>query len=292
MIDQSEDHSQRNESAQDRDARQRMLQINRRQAEFYESRAEAAAENTDNEKAASAATNLWTRMRRFVQRAGKEAGVADSVYALHRRWLGDLSDSRVLDLGAASGNPLSLEIAELSREYHAIDLSQSQIEVLQERLTAAGLAAKARAYMLDFLGNNWPAEYFDVVYAHSVLHHFEYLSVMLTELSRVLRPGGLVISTDPIQTDPINRLARIIYRPFQTDRDWEWPFTRKTLRALGQHFQIEEVQGYNGLSKFGFLFGSSAARAALEFDMNRANRIGIPFYMCWQCTLKLRNEIR
>ncbi len=268
-------------------ARDRMLRINQRQEAFYESRAEAAAEHSDKEKAANAATNLWTKMRRFVQRKGRESGLAESINALHRCWMGDLSESRVLDLGAASGNPLSLEIAGGSREYHAIDLSPSQIAILQSKLTAAGLADKARAYVLDFLANEWPDGYFDVVYAHSVLHHFKYLSVMLTELRRVIRPGGFVISTDPLQTDPFNRVARIIYRPFQTDREWEWPFTRRALRTISTFFDIESAQGYDGLSKFGFLIGPSASRATLKFDQTHANRIGGPFYMCWKCTLKL-----
>lgn len=267
-------------------AKQQMLAINSQQAEFYESRAEAAANRTDRERMASSATNLWTSTRRFLQHTAQAAGVADSVYDLHRRWLGDLSNARVLDFGAASGNPLSLEIAEASQEYHAIDLSPSQISVLQERLAAGGLAHKASAYVMDFLANDWPDGHFDIVYAHSVLHHFEHLPVMLSELRRIVRPGGLVISTDPLQTDPVNRLARLLYRPFQTDRAWEWPFTRQTLRTISQHFEIEAVQGYNGLSKFGYLL--RAGRAAHRFDMQRANRLGLPFYLCWQCTLKLR----
>jgi len=112
-----------------------------------------------------------------------------------------------------------------------------------------------------------------------------------------MRPDGIVITVDPMMTDPLNRFFRILYRPFQSNAAWEWPFTRKTFRMIEQYFEIEELQGYFGMARLGFPLmtvpglagvGQKVSQWGLEFDKRWARDLGLPFYSCWKVTMKLR----
>ena len=147
----------------------------------------------------------------------------------------------------------------------------------------------------------FPDNHFDLVYAYSVLHHFKDVSVIIEELHRVLKPGGMIISLDPMMTEPLNRLARALYRPLQTDRDWEWPFTRETFRLFQNYFEIADMQGFMGMVKLGFPFqiipgldnfGKVIEGWGLKFDNKYARSFGVPFFLCWFSTLQLRKPDR
>lgn len=274
-------------------SKRELIEINRKQKDYYESRYEAAGRN---ERAANRVTNFWTRLRRRIQRHDKAIGVYDGILADHRRWLGDLTDSRVLDLGCFSGNALSIFIAQNCREYVGQDLSESAIGKLREKLREARLDGTATAEAGDFLENDFPDAHFDVIYAHSVLHHFRSIECVLEEMHRVLRPGGTIVSLDPLATEPLIRLARALYRPFQSDSDWEWPFQRKTFRKIEHWFELDKVQGYRGLSMLSLPlailpFMDSAAqrlgRRGSKLERKLANRLGIPLWFCWLVALRL-----
>lgn len=287
----------KNSTHVDADARQKMLQVNVRQKDFYESHFEAAqVSRIEQERAANRITNMWARVRCKLVDMRRLASLDEYIYRLHGEWLGDLRGANVLDFGCFEGNHLSLWLAEQCAEYTAVDLSEQAISVLNAKLRDRGLA-HARAYAQDFLANSYPDDSFDVIYAYSVLHHFKDMTVLLAELYRVLKPGGVIISFDPMMTEPINRLARALYRPFQSDRDWEWPFTLATFRLFGRYFEVANMQGCLGMVKLGFplqtvpglgWLGRAITRWGAGFDNRHANRMGLPFLLCWQVTLRLR----
>jgi SAM-dependent methyltransferase len=278
--------------------REQMLQINVRQKAFYEDArfASPQASSTDTVRVAELPTRLWSWLRNRIQVWRESSGVNEHISDLHRQWMNDLKDACVLDLGCFTGNNLSLWIAEHCADYTGIDLSETAIAQLDAKLRERELL-HARAYAQDFLANTYPDDHFDLIYACSVLHHFKDRTTLLKELRRVLKPGGLIISIDPLMTEPLNRLTRAVYRPFQVDRDWEWPFTYSTFRLLRQYFEIEDMQGaigmsklslpfylIPGLSKLGQVFGDWGAM----FDNKYARKPGLPFFLCWMVTLCLR----
>lgn len=279
------------------DPRQQMLEVNFRQKDFYESRYEATlVKRQATERAANLPTNIWTWFRYRLMDLGSTMNVYEQAYTLHREWMSDLKDARVLDLGCFAGNKLSLWMAENCADYTGIDLSEQATAYLDEQLRARHLV-HARAYKQDFLANSFPDNHFDLVYAHAVLHHFKDMTVLLEELQRILKPGGVVISFDPMMTEPLNRFARLLYRPLQTDREWEWPFSRATFRLISKYFEYVNVQGFMGMVKLGFPFqlipvlrgvGRALSRWGLAFDKEHARQFSLPFYLCWVTTLQLR----
>jgi SAM-dependent methyltransferase len=235
-----------------------MLRINETQRKYYE-QADGAKESEIN----SFATNLWRRWRGKALSVFDEAQIDETLSKVHLQWLGgDLSKLKVLDLGVGYGNPLSMTFARQAREYIAIDLSSPLVERFQRQLKAAG-TRNARAYVADFLSDEFSEADFDVVYARAVFHHFKHFAAFLQKLNRCMAAGGIVISLDdPLETWVPMKLLRRVYRPFQTDADWEYPFTRESLRAIQRHFKVDKVQGTYGFSKWAIPLGFVAPRFA------------------------------
>jgi len=240
--------------------------------------------------------HLWVRIRNALQDMRTNAGINDDVLRMHRRWLNDLSGKKVLDLGCFDGNVLSMHLAQMSASYLGLDLSEQAVSRLNSSLVEAGLyGPKARALPADFLSPSFYEKDFDVIYANSVLHHFKYLEAALRILYDKLAPGGVVVTWDPMQTSLPVRVARTVYRPFQSDKGWEFPFTRGTFRNLQKYFLIEEVQGILGRSKWASLmtplgtsYGTDLARRWHEQDLKHANKLGTNLWQCMQVIMKLR----
>lgn len=265
-------------------SKERLIELNTRQKEFYESKAQAGR---DRNPSLNLPSYLWVRLRQMLQKSERDSGVGDAIIRQHRAWLGDLSDKDVLDLGCFAGNRLSLELAQSARSYLGIDLSANAINKLRKKIDGIP-TAEVRA--TDFLAEGF-RDRFDVIYAHGVLHHFDDFELLCSELKQALRPGGVVIALDPLQTDPVNRLIRMAYRPFQSDKDWEWPFDRSNFATMEKHFSIEAVQGFRGFSRLAMFAGPWSANLAkwgCNKDLKYANRFGPALTFCWVVATKLR----
>ena len=279
------------ESADQRVAK--MLSINKKQKAFYE---KIEIKTINDEENFIAKT--WGKIRHRIHHdAAGDLRVWTDLYDKHWEWMGDLSDKSLLDLGCYIGNPLSLQIAEKSGDYFAIDLSEKAINVYKDTLQKAKLK-NARAEAVDFLSPAFQEKYkdhFDIVYAHSVAHHFEHFDVFLENLSNVLKPGGKVITFDPLQTSTLIKAVRKLYRPFQSDRHWEWPFDRKSFDTIQQYFAIDGVRGTMGNAKWAipiYLFsrklGVKLGKKWHERDKRETTQIGPGLWkclhvsMCWK----------
>lgn len=235
-----------------------MLRINKAQREYYEH-----ADGADESEVNGVATNLWRRWRGRALSVFEEASMDQSLGKVHLRWLPqDLSQFKVLDLGVGYGNPLSLTLAQAAGSYIAIDLSQRLVDHFQRSLDRIG-APKARAFVADFLSQEFAERDFNLVYARAVFHHFKYFDAFLENLHGRLAPGGVVLTLDdPIETWLPMKALRALYRPFQTDASWEYPFTRSTLGRIQHFFTIERAQGTYDSSKWAIPLGFVAPKLA------------------------------
>ncbi len=231
-----------------------IVEINRKQAEFY------------NTKKKNFATRIWSKFRNGILNNIKKAvGVQDQAYLLHKEWFGDLSSKKVLDLGCFSGNYWSIYLAEHSKEYLGIDLSEVGISKLNDRLVHF---ANAKAKTIDFLSAEFTESDYDLIYAYGVLHHFENREILIEKLNEKLAPQGQIISYDPLETSlPIN-IIRTLYRPFQSDAAWEWPFTKKAFYQFDKAFTIIERRGLLGKSKW------MAFISILPISEKKKNKLG------------------
>lgn len=131
---------------------------------------------------------------------------------------GDVAGRRILDAGCGSG-PLSAALRERGAVMTGIDASSGMLELARQRLGAdADLQVADLAAPLPF-----PDGAFDDVVASLVLHYLQDWEPTLTELRRVLTPGGrLLVSVDhPFVAYGIQRLAGGNPNYFET---YNWTF--------------------------------------------------------------------
>ncbi|UJH92495.1 class I SAM-dependent methyltransferase [Antarcticibacterium sp. 1MA-6-2] len=212
-----------------------IIEINKRQQIFYDT------------KEKNWATKIWYSLRnRNLQKIRKSLNLEKQIQELHLEWCGDLSNKKVLDLGCYEGNSLSIYLAHNSKEYLAIDLSEKGINHLSGRIKNI---ENAQAVVVDFLSEDFQEGSFDLIYAYGVLHHFKNTNQLIARLKEKLNENGTIISNDPLMTSFPVKVARGIYRPFQSDKDWEWPFTRKTYYKFAAAFEIKDRRGMLGRVK-------------------------------------------
>ncbi|MGM1056412.1 MAG: class I SAM-dependent methyltransferase [Bacteroidota bacterium] len=213
--------------------------INKRQKQFYET------------KTKNFPTKVWSYFRNgILNKIRKDIGVERQMYELHKEWFGDLSQKKVLDLGCYEGNSLSMHLALNSKEYIAIDLSEIGIAHLSNRLKDI---PQAKAFAIDFLSEEFTEKDFDLIYAYGVLHHFKDVELLIKRLNEKLNTNGTIISNDPLQTSLPIKTIRTLYRPFQSDKDWEWPFSKKVYYQFENAFKIKERRAMLGKAKWFFI---------------------------------------
>jgi len=274
------------------DKLQEMLFVNKEQKEFYEGRDDIGLNRKGN-----VFTRLW-RIARRSQIAFREAIHIDTfIYNMHSKWLSNLSDKSVLDLGCYNGNFLSILLAQNSQNYIGIDLSENAIEDLNKKLIERKIN-NAIGISKDFLSDEFQMdnkEKFDVIYAHSVAHHFKHFEVFLEKCHNCLREDGVLITFDPLQTYLPMYLMRQLYRPFQSDKDWEYPFKRENIKLIRKFFDIVNIQGIMGKAKlaspiyfFNHKVGIRLGLKWAEHDKIMASKEGKSLYNCLQVTLRLK----
>lgn len=264
-----------------------IIETNKKQRAFY------------NDIRQNFATRMWAGIRNgLLNRIRKDLGIQDRVYEQHQAWFGDLSQKKVLDLGCYAGNYLSLYLAKHARSYTGIDLSDVAIARLSERLKDF---PNAKAVAIDFLSEEFAEGDFDLIYAYGVLHHFPNVPLLIGQLQKKMAEGGEIISYDPLQTSLPIRIIRALYRPFQSDAEWEWPFTTKTVSEFEAHFDVLERRGILGKAKWmavvNFIPVPSRTRAAYalrwnQFDWENSAHSDKALFACMHMTMRMRKKQR
>jgi len=221
------------------------LEVNKEQAAFYDNPA----------RKKNLPTRIWYTLRNKTLGAyRKKFNISEKVYKTHLEWIEQkkLSEMKVLDLGCYEGNYLSLHLARHAKSYLGIDLSEKGISRLLHKIEEEQLPY-ASVQVVDFLSDDFKESEFDLIYAYGVLHHFPDMDILIKRLNQKLAPKGRIIAYDPLETYWLLKIIRSVYRPFQNDKKWEWPFNRKTIRAFENNFQILDFHGILGASKWGII---------------------------------------
>ena len=153
--------------------RERLVQIKRDRAE------EAARYFREN-------AGEWGRLRSLhVDDAVVEAAILDLV---------PNQVERHLDLGTGTGRILEL-LADRSELGQGVDLSREMLSVARTNLDSAGLN-HCQVRQADITQLPFPAESFDLVTLHQVLHYLPDPVRAIEAAAQMLRPGGTVLIVD------------------------------------------------------------------------------------------------
>jgi SAM-dependent methyltransferase len=228
------------------DRKAQTLAINKAQAQYYDQ-----ANGSKPSGVNSWMTNLWRTMRyRAIGSVFKQnKGV---IHAIQKDWMGDISQAKILELGSGSGSFLTKYMAENCGIYHAVDLSAVKMAELRGKF---GHIPHARFFVADFLSDAFSEGDYDIIFAQSVIHHFRYTDVLFDKIDAKLKAGGRVITFDPLQTWLPARIFRSLYRPFQTDSAWEFPFTHRMLDDIARRYTVLDQFGIFGRAKWALIIG-------------------------------------
>ncbi|MCX6357440.1 MAG: class I SAM-dependent methyltransferase [Candidatus Aureabacteria bacterium] len=146
--------------------------------------------------------------------------------------MGRLKGRRVLDLGCGWGED-AVWFAEQGAYTVGVDVSPKML------FLARGLASRKRVgesvLFLRAAAESLPfgSESFDVVFGRGTLHHVD-LSGTLSEIYRILKPGGITVFSEPLADNPILGVYRKFNRSIRTPM--EKPIRYRDLARIGAAF--------------------------------------------------------
>jgi len=139
-----------------------------------------------------------------------------------------------------------------------------------------------------------PDESFDLVCGQGILHHLD-LQRSLTEVSRVLAPGGRALFLEPMGHNPLINLYRA-RTPEQRSAD-EHPLLAEDLDLARRHFARVDATFFHLLSLLALPFRSSSGfddllRKLDAGDRALFRRVPAVQRFAWMVVLELRQPIR
>ncbi|MFG3253363.1 methyltransferase domain-containing protein [Streptomyces sp. NPDC048172] len=169
--------------------------------------------------------------RRTVERMGSRLGLT--------------SESVVLDLGSGFGGSARYLVETYGCRALALNLSEVENQRHKELNAARGLTDRIEVVDGSFEDIPFPDSSVDVVWSQDAFLHSGDRIRVLEEISRVLKPGGQLIFTDPMASDgtPVSALQPILDRIHLDDMGSPGFYTRE-LRRLG--FSAVEETGKGG----------------------------------------------
>lgn len=150
----------------------------------------------------------------------------------------DLRPASVLEVGCGPGELASHIRVDLGASVAAIDISPRMVELARGRGVDAQLG--------DVQELPFPDASFDCAVAAWMLYHVPDVDRALSELARVLRPGGRLVAV----TNYLDHLSEL--RPLATDRpNPEWAFSGDNgRRLLARRFATVDEQEAPGTIRF------------------------------------------
>ena len=145
----------------------------------------------------------------------------------------------VLDYGCFTGDLYEQLLPHQPARIVGIDISTQGIETARARFGSG-----AEYLLMDAHKTSFADATFDLVVGRSILHHLDW-EVAIREVSRILKPGGVAVFTEPLGGNPLAKLIRKL-TPKARTRD-ERPVER------GQIQFADRVIG-RGQHRFGNLF--------------------------------------
>ena len=170
---------------------------------------------------------------------------ADTAYSLEYAFhlLGDARGRRVLDLGCGDGQFTTL-VASHGANVAALDISADLLRFARARTECDGFTGAvkplcASAHKIPLADNS-----VDFVFGMAVLHHLD-LELAVSEIHRVLKPGGRAIFKEPMRNSRVIRALRALIPYRQPDiSPFERPLRWNEIRAFASRFSTWRYRAF------------------------------------------------
>jgi sarcosine/dimethylglycine N-methyltransferase len=160
---------------------------------------------------------------------------------------GTLQGKRVLDLGSGYGGAARVLAGEHGAEVTCLNLSAVENERNRALTREAGLDGKVSVVDGSFDSVPFEEASFDLAWSQDAILHAPDRRAVLDEIARVLKPGGELIFTDPMQADALSDPSPLkpIYDRIHLSDLASIGFYREELSARGfEEVSVEELTGH------------------------------------------------
>lgn len=155
------------------------------------------------------------------------------IYLRMLEMMGDRSGKQVLEYGCGEGW-ITQDLARSGAHVSAFDISAEAVRRTREVVDAAGFAHRCRIAKMGAERLEYADASFDLSVGFAILHHLD-LEPAITELHRVLKPGGVAYFAEPLGGNPLINLYRRLTPQYRTED--EKPIDLKTLMPLLAKFR-------------------------------------------------------
>jgi 2-polyprenyl-3-methyl-5-hydroxy-6-metoxy-1,4-benzoquinol methylase len=145
-------------------------------------------------------------------------------------YVGDVDGKKILELGCGFGE-MSVYWAKQGADVTASDLSYGMLQIACQLAELHKVSIKI--HQCSAHSTQLQTNEYDVVYCGNLLHHVDIPST-LKEIKRILKPGGIFVSWDPIAYNPLINVYRRLARHVRTED--EHPLRRSDIHTVETFF--------------------------------------------------------
>ena len=150
------------------------------------------------------------------------------------RDLYDPQGKRVLLYGCGPAHEARSLLEAGARSIAGIDISDVEIADAVRQAVDGGYLDRADFRVGDAQGTGFPDDSFDLIVGNAILHHLD-LPRALTEIRRILAPGGSAVFLEPLAHNPLLRLGRSLTPAARTSD--EHPLTVEDWQQCARVFE-------------------------------------------------------
>ena len=164
-------------------------------------------------------------------------------YPIYERMLamaGDQSGKDVLEYGCGEGW-ITRDLALANARVSAFDISVEAVNRTWEVLTSAGVADRCKVAQMGAEKLEYADESFDTAVGFAILHHLD-IEMSISELYRVLKPGGIAYFAEPLGSNPLINLYRRLTPQYRTVD--ETPLDLKVMAPMFSTFRAVDHTDY------------------------------------------------
>lgn len=148
----------------------------------------------------------------------------------------------VLDVGTGTAQiPIELARRKASVSIVAVDLAEEMLKLGRQNVVASGFADRIRLDLADAKGLPYDDNSFDAVISNSIIHHAPEPLIVMSEMLRVLKPGGAFFVRDLLRPQSSVELQRLVFMYAGEENEHQQQMFRDSLHAALSLDELREL---------------------------------------------------
>jgi ubiquinone/menaquinone biosynthesis C-methylase UbiE len=204
-------------------------------------------------------------------------------------------NATVLDYCCGNGEESIYVAKHGARKVHGIDISDVSIRNCRQRAAEEGLGDVCEFQTMDAEALQYPDNHFDMIMEYGVLHHLD-LDKGMSELARVLKPGGVIICTETLAHNPLIRWYRQRTPHLRTAWEVQHILGKPQFAIIDRHFGQREMHFFHLATIAAVPFRTTPAFKYLLGGLRMVDRalLRLPWvkWQAWQTVFMLSKPLK